>query len=82
MTNQAALGWMIIATTPNGQIKAMPTSSQALDMIPTFFHGTLPTLGGVWVSEDEAYGVLKGIPVDVRHLFRVVPVMVTILHQG
>lgn len=76
------LGWMIIATLPDGRTKALPSSPAALDMLPTYMHATLPTLGGVWDEEVEAWDLLGKIPTEMREHFRVVPVAVTILERG
>lgn len=76
------LGWMVVAAIGDGKIKGMPSSPQALDMIPTYFHAMMPTMGGVWNDREEANGVLKAIPKQFRANFKVVPVAVTILEEG
>lgn len=73
------LGWMIIATLPDGRAVAMPTSPEVLDALPVHLHGTLPTLGGVWKEEGKAMAAWGKIPEELRGRFKVVPVAITIL---
>jgi len=71
------IGWMIIATLPDGQTKAMPTSPEVLDNLPVNLHAALPTLGGVWADEADATTEYGKIPLDMRDHFEVVPVSIT-----
>ena len=76
------LGWMVVAATSDGKIKGMPSSPQALDAIPTYFHAMMPTMGGVWNDREEANVILKAIPKQFRANFKVVPVAVMIMEEG
>lgn len=75
------IGWMIVATMPNGRTKAMPLGPEALDVLPTYLHGTLPTLGGAWKLESEAKDAWGKIPNEMRGYFNVVPVSITVLNS-
>ena len=76
------LGWMIIATLPDGRTKALPTSPEVVDALPVELHATLPTLGGVWTEEVEATTAWGKIPEELRDRFEVVPVGITILSRS
>ena len=83
MNNPANLGWMIVATFPDGKPAIpMPTSPDALNVLPNYLHGTLPTFGGVWKDEIEARRAAASLPEDIRHRFEVVPVMVVFLQRN
>jgi hypothetical protein len=73
---------MVVATDPKGKMVAMPTSPEAVDLLPPYIQKTLPSFGGVWAEEAEAYAVWGKIPTDVRGHFKVTPVAITFLKRG
>lgn len=72
------LGWVVVLR-HHGKCKALPASATVIDNLTVPEQQGLPSLCGVWNTQEEADAVVLGLPDVFRVLAEVLPVAITVL---